>query len=221
LLIEGQPVATLDTIFRTDWRFAAGSDLAPAQDRTPATVTQPLHGPLTQVVPSGPDRPDDSLYDVIMQAVFGARERVWIATPYFVPDDSLYKALELATRRGIDVRIVVPARSNHRLADLVAGSLLRDLGAAGADVRLYGPGMLHAKALLVDDTVALVGSANFDLRSLYLDYEVALLLYGQAEARWLATWFEATCASATRGVPVAGRIVSKVQVLARLLAPLT
>jgi cardiolipin synthase A/B len=140
--------------------------------------------------------------------------------PTSSPDDTLYKALELATRRGIDVRVVVPARSNHRLADLVAASVLRDLGAAGADVRLYGPGMLHAKALLIDEQVAMVGSANFDLRSLYLDYEVALLLYGKDEARWVADWFEATCVSAVRGTPAPGPIASKVQVIARLLAPL-
>jgi cardiolipin synthase len=220
LVIEGPPVATLDAIFRSDWRFAAGVELLPATDATTAAPALAPDGPLTQVVPSGPDRPDDSIYDVILQAVFGARERVWIATPYFVPDDLLYKALELAARRGVEVRIVVPAHSNHRLADWVGASLLRDLATAGADVRLYGPGMLHAKALLVDETVAMVGSANFDLRSLYLDYEVALLLYGQDEARWLAEWFDVTCQSAMRGAPVAGRIVSKVQVLARLLAPL-
>jgi cardiolipin synthase len=241
LRIEGDLVGTLEDIFRSDWRFAAGRAgearaAAPPPAQAPASVSpgagspapppsegsagSPPRGPLAQVVPSGPDRPDDSLYDVLLQAVFGARARIWIATPYFVLDDALYKALELAARRGVDVRIVVPARSNHRLADLVAAALLRDLGNVGVDVRLYGPGMLHAKAVLVDETVAVVGSANFDLRSLYLDYEVALLLYGQDEARWLAGWFEATCATAARGVPSVGKLVSTLQTIARLLAPL-
>jgi cardiolipin synthase len=234
LAIEGPPVATLEGIFQSDWRFAVGrAATAPAEGPAPAgsgssapATSAPTvfadapGGALAQVVPSGPDRPDDSLYDVLLQAVFGARQRVWIATPYFVPDDSLYKALELAARRGVEVRVVVPARSNHRLADFVAASLLRDLGRAGVDVRLFGPGMLHAKAVLVDEDLAVVGSANFDLRSLYLDYEVALLLYGAAEARWLATWFETTCASASRGVPEAGKLIGTLQTLARLLAPL-
>jgi cardiolipin synthase A/B len=240
LRIEGNLVGTLEDIFRSDWKFAAGladgAGLAPAPPGPPSASASsgvgasaqpssvvsigPARGPLAQVVPSGPDRPDDSLYDVLLQAVFGARARIWIATPYFVLDDALYKALELAARRGVDVRIVVPARSNHRLVDFVAAALLRDLGNVGVDVRLYGPGMLHAKAVLVDETVAVVGSANFDLRSLYLDYEVALLLYGQDEARWLAGWFEATCATAARGVPSVGKLVSTLQTIARLLAPL-
>jgi cardiolipin synthase len=236
LAIEGPPVATLEGIFHSDWRFAVGARAAaapaeapaPAGSGSPGPATSPAPtvftaapgGALAQVVPSGPDRPDDSLYDVLLQAVFGARERVWIATPYFVPDDSLYKALELAVRRGVEVRVVVPARSNHRLADFVAASLLRDLGRAGVDVWRFAPGMLHAKAVLVDQQLAVVGSANFDLRSLYLDYEVALLLYGADEARWLATWFETTCASASRGVPEAGRLIGTLQTLARLLAPL-
>jgi cardiolipin synthase A/B len=218
--IEGPPVETLDAIFRADWGFAAKADLAPAIDEARRSRLPGAAGPLAQVVPSGPDRPDDSLYDVVLQAVFSARQRVWIATPYFVPDDALCKALELAMRRRVDVRIVVPARSNHRLADLVAGSFLRDLAEAGADVRRYEPRMLHAKALLIDDAVAVVGSANFDLRSLYLDYEVALLLYGEAETRWLAAWFEATCASAQRGVAKPSWLTAKAQATARLLAPL-
>ena len=235
LAIEGPPVATLEGIFRSDWRFAVGraatspaegpapagtGSSAPPAAAAPTVFAAAPGGALAQVVPSGPDRPDDSLYDVLLQAVFGARERVWIATPYFVPDDSLYKALELAARRGVEVRVVVPGRSNHRLADFVAASLLRDLGRVGVDVRRFGPGMLHAKAVLVDEDLAVVGSANFDLRSLYLDYEVALLLYGADEARWLATWFETTCASASRGVPEAGKLMGALQTLARLLAPL-
>jgi cardiolipin synthase len=118
------------------------------------------------------------------------------------------------------VRVVVPIRSNHRLADLVAAPILRDLEEAGARVFRYGPPMLHAKVLLVDDALAAIGSANFDMRSLFLDYEVALLFSGAREADRLASWFEATLASATEGAPRSGWTRAQLESLTRLLAPL-
>ena len=130
------------------------------------------------------------------------------------------KALVIAIRRGVAVRIVVPARSNHRLADIVAAPYLRDLAALGAEVRRYLPGMLHAKALLVDDDLVAVGSANFDVRSLFLNYEAAFLFYGSHEVKTLSVWFERTCADTDASLPPAGRIRRPFEAVARLLAPL-
>jgi cardiolipin synthase len=217
VLVSGQAVATLDHVFRADWEFACGESLPPLGSGTKPSP-HPGSIPLI-VVPSGPDAPTDPIYDAILTAIFRAERRFWVSTPYFIPDETLARGLIVAARRGVDVRIIVPAVSNHRLADLAAAPYLRDLEEAGASVFRH-PKMLHAKAMLSDDTMGVVGSANFDMRSLFLDYEIALFLPGPGEVARLARWFDDTLASATRGAPKAGRVRAQVEDVARLLSPL-
>ncbi|HEX7668319.1 MAG TPA: phospholipase D-like domain-containing protein, partial [Polyangiaceae bacterium] len=213
-LVEGQAVGVLDGIFRADWEFAAGQRLLPL------TSTASAGRVPVRVLPSGPDVPTDPIYDAILTAVFRAERRLWIATPYFVPDEPMVRALAIAARGGVDVRIVVPARSNHALADLVAAPYLRELSMEGVDVRMFRPGMLHAKTMLVDDSVAVVGSANFDMRSLFLDYEIALFFNGPAEVARLAKWFDTAAVGTDPSLRPVGRFRSRVESIARLLAPL-
>jgi cardiolipin synthase A/B len=213
VLVQGPSAGALDAIFRADWEFASGRAL-------PASAPDaPLDG-RTRVVPSGPDCPTDTIYEALLTAIFRAEQRFWLATPYFVPDDALARALEIAARRGVDVRVLVPRRSNHPLADLAAAPSLRELAAAGGKVFRYLPGMLHAKAVLVDDDLAIVGSANFDMRSLFLDYEIALFFTKPAEVAALAVWFEAGIAQASSGPPLAGPLRAELERAFRLLAPL-
>jgi cardiolipin synthase len=213
VLVGGEAVATLDFVFRADWEFACGEQL-----RAGATSHGPGAIPLV-VVPSGPDAPTDPIYDAIATAIFRAERRFWIATPYFVPDETLARALAVAARRGVDVRIIVPAVSNHGLADLARAPYLRDLEAAGAEVFRHAR-MVHAKAMLADDTLAVVGSANFDMRSLFLDYEIAFFMPGPGEVERLERWFLDTLVETTKGAPTAGRARAQVEGVARLLAPL-
>jgi len=213
VLVQGPSAGALDAIFRADWEFASGRALAALARDAPLDAR-------TRVVPSGPDCPTDTIYEALLTAIFRAEQRFWLATPYFVPDDALARALEIAARRGVDVRVLVPARSNHRLADLAAAPCLRELAAAGGKVYRYLPGMLHAKAVLVDDALAIVGSANFDMRSLFLDYEIALFFTASSEVVALANWFEAALAFASAGPPLAGPLRTELERAFRLLAPL-
>ncbi len=103
-------------------------------------------------------------------------------TPYFVPGDGLRDALRLAARRGVQVTIAIPARSNHRLADFVRARAMRDLARAGVIFRML-PFMAHAKAVVVDEDLALCGSINLDMRSLLLNHEAAVVFYGPARDR--------------------------------------
>jgi len=213
--LRGPAVEPLDEIFRADWQFAAHEALGPARTFVPATLgTTPVY-----VVPSGPDAPSDPLYDTLLTSIFRAERRFWVATPYFVPDQPLVKALSLAAHRGIDVRIVVPSVSNHRLADLVAAPILRELAADGVVVERL-PRMLHAKAFLVDDRLAAIGSANFDMRSLFLDYEITLLFPAELDVARLSAWFESTVRGASTVLPATGWARSQIENVARLLAPL-
>ena len=213
IVVRDRSVHELDAIFREDWAFSCGRALPAPSNALPAAVA-------TRVVPSGPDSPLDAIYDALLTAIFRAERRVWVATPYFVPDDGLARALEIAARRGVDVRVVVPARSNHLLADLAAAPCLRDLAAAGGKVQRYLPGMLHAKTLLVDDALAVVGSANFDMRSLFLDYEIAIFLTSPPQTARLADWFDTALSATSAGPPVSTPLRRMVENLCRLLAPL-
>jgi cardiolipin synthase len=201
-------------VVRADWQFASGAP------RPGAPALSPNAGDAAiQVVASGPDVAGDLIYDAFLTAVFAARRRLWIATPYFVPDEALLRALVLAVRRGVDVRVVVPARSNHRSADYAGASYLRALADAGGKICCYAPTMMHGKAVLVDDAVAVIGSANVDMRSLFFNYEIALFCSSAAEAASLAAWFDTLWPSCGTLAP-AGKVRVLVEAVARLIGPL-
>jgi len=185
--------------FAADWHAASGR--APRTVLPLAPVPEPPEGPLAQWLPSGPDHADDTVHALLVAAAYHARERIVAFTPYFVPDDALLEAWCLACRRGVQVTLLVPARSNHRLADWARERSLRELAAAGAQVWL-APHMVHAKAVLIDDEVALCGSLNLDARSLFLNYEAMAAFYSPAQVRWLADW---CAAEIVRAAPYRGR----------------
>ena len=201
---HGPLAAQALALFEGDWRIARGVRKAPRADyadrlaRHDAALGAAVAGPacpgtggLAHWVPSGPDFHEDILHALIVSAVFHAEQRLLLATPYFVPDEGLLEALVLAAKRGVAITLVLPRRSNHRLADWARGRSVRTLVQAGAQVRLL-PGMLHAKAVVVDDVLALCGSANLDSRSLFINYEAMAAFYGAAEIGWLAGWVQET-----------------------------
>jgi cardiolipin synthase len=192
--LSGPVAAAAARQFEVDWASAHRA----RSDRIPETVA--ADGPLAQFLPSGPDQVEDTAQSLLIDACYRARRRLLIVTPYFVPDDSLRAAMRLSARRGVRVTVVMPARSNHRLADFVRARPMRDLAAAGVEFRLF-PGMVHAKAVVVDETLAMCGSINVDLRSLLLNHEAAVVFYGAAEIAWLAQWIDQTAARGERYVP--------------------
>ena len=218
LTVEGPAVGDLYSVFHGDWAFAAKEDL-PALEALPPPLQSGDTLPL-QIIPSGPDIAGDTLYDAVVTSMFGARERVWVVTPYFVPDEMLAKSICIAARRGADVRIVVPRTSNHVLADLVRRSYLRQVQEAGGTVHCFKPGMLHAKVILVDDRLAIVGSMNMDVRSFFLNYEIALFMYSHQMTHRLAAWVEEIMAQSEVGVKKAPAAVEFIEGAGRLLAPL-
>ncbi|HCQ67444.1 MAG TPA: cardiolipin synthetase [Rhodobacteraceae bacterium] len=191
--IEGPVVRRFAEVFEADWRKEGEPEAASIIPTGPVTGDT-----VAQLVPSGPDLPHDGLHDALVHAIHTAHDRIWIATPYFLPSDQLLHALATAGRLGRDVRLLVPARSNQRIADFARGAYLRDLEEAGVRVLRYGPRMMHAKAVVFDD-LAIVGSANIDVRSMLLNFETALVVYDEATVAALATWFLGLARTAKEG----------------------
>ncbi|HKD74515.1 MAG TPA: phospholipase D-like domain-containing protein, partial [Ktedonobacterales bacterium] len=132
----------------------------------------------------------------------------------------LAEALQIALQRGIDVRVVVPEKSDQRFVDLARGQFLRDLCALNCKVLLFTPGMVHAKAMLVDDVAAAVGSANFDSRSMFLNFEVSSVIHSPAEVRAVEAWIEKLITQTRPMDAKVGRRRDTIEGIARLIAPM-
>lgn len=193
--LQGPVAAAAAHQFEIDWATVHRT----VATYVPEIATVPT-GSLAQFLPSGPDQPEDTAQSLLIGACYRARRRILVVTPYFVPDDSLRAAMRLAARRGVRVTLAIPSASNHRLADFVRTRAMRDLARAGVEFRML-PMMVHAKAVVVDESIALCGSINLDLRSLLLNHEAAVVFYGREEINWFARWIEALAAQGERFVP--------------------
>jgi cardiolipin synthase len=186
LRLEGPAVAGLQRIFMEDWHFAAAETL---EEECYFPPPASCGNDLVQVVDSGPDQPLNSIRELYFAAILSARERLWIASPYFVPDSGILDALRLARLRGVDVRLLGLMRPDSLITFYAGRYYWADLLAMGGKVYQYARGMMHAKVMLVDDCWAMVGSANFDNRSLHLNLEAGCILYSPERIEELAAGF--------------------------------
>jgi cardiolipin synthase len=185
--LSGKLIQQAQERFVQDWAFATQAPrLSPPQTVFPEPASAAAGA---QLIASGPDQADDTIYSLLISSCFTAQTRIMAVTPYFVPDATLLMALTLAARRGIAVDLVLPFRSNHRLADMARHAAMRDMSAAGARVWLT-PEMIHAKAVIIDDEIALAGSANLDERSLFLNYELMIAFFEPTDVQRFAQWIE-------------------------------
>ncbi|HUW52999.1 MAG TPA: cardiolipin synthase [Rhodanobacter sp.] len=190
LELQGPAVADLRQLFSDDWQWITGTPLPPLP---PACCDGDSN---VLLVATGPaDRLETgSLF--FAAAINAARERLWLSTPYFVPDRAVLSALQLAVLRGVDVRVLIPARADHRTVFLASTLHAHHALRAGIRVFRYQPGFLHQKALLIDHDSAAIGSMNLDSRSFRLNFEVGALVVDRAFAADVATMLEADFARA-------------------------
>jgi cardiolipin synthase len=184
--IGGDAVRWLQLTFLDDWYYATGY-AAKGESYFPACKRSGEH--LVQIVASGPDRALEPIQKLYFAAIASARERVLVTTPYFVPDDAVLAALTTAALRGVDVRVLVPRRSDSLVVTAAARSYYDTVLASGVRVYEYQPTMIHAKTLVVDDFFAAVGTANMDNRSFRLNFEITAVLYGADHGGELARHF--------------------------------
>jgi cardiolipin synthase len=187
LRVTGPAVWPIQRVFFEDWAYATEELI----EVTAATVPPALHDGehLVQIVASGPDTADLAIHKAYFTAISQATERIWLTTPYFVPDEALLTALITAGLRGVDVQILVPKRGDSRLIDLAARSYLPELVQAKVRVYEYEPRFIHAKTMICDDDIAVIGTANFDNRSFRLDFEIVAVVFGELANRRLAEAF--------------------------------
>ena len=175
--LTGPIVQELQFSFLRDWHFMTGESPEELLHEAFFPAQTPTGHALIRLVDSGPSAEMDAIEDVFFLSITAARQAVWAVTPYFAPPAEILRALRSAALRGVDVRLVVPRDNNHAYAGLAGRALYDELLSVGVRIFERHPPFLHAKALVVDDAVALVGTANLDVRSLRLNYESDLAVY--------------------------------------------
>ena len=177
LKLEGEAVHTLQSTFLNDWYFVTRQEYTGACYYPPSNITQNLP---VQILGSGPDSNWSSTIQGFFIAISNAKHSVYIETPYFIPDESLIMALKTSALSGLDVQLVVQGIPEQKLTYWAMNSYFEDLLQAGVKIFRYMKGTLHAKILLIDHQLASVGSANMDLRSFNLDFEICAFVYDQS-----------------------------------------
>ncbi len=213
--IEGQATHFYSQIFEMDWAFATNSvpviAKAPEGDFGRAAI---------QVIPSGPDTPSEALIEALLTLIYGAKSRISIVTPYFVLNEDFMQALTIALHRGVEVTVIVPERSDHKISDIGRGSYLRELYQNGAKVLLHRGKVLHAKAILFDKKCASIGSVNFDNRSLFYNFEAVSFIYSKKEIDSIESWMKKIAKESAAYTPPDNTLLTHTENFMRILSPL-
>lgn len=178
---SGPIVGELAAVFAEDWAFETGREIdipypdAPAPD----TTGRSEHDVAAQAVPTGPSAPETTYRRLLLAAIQSARRELILTTPYFIPDEPALLSLMMAVDRGADVKLIVPQKSDLYFTAAAGRASYLTLLRAGVKIYCYQPGLIHAKTITVDDAFAVFGSANLDIRSMSLNFELSILLYGQ------------------------------------------
>lgn len=177
LRLEGPAAHALQTVFLRDWLLDSDEQFDSLEPFFPEEVLRQDGGSVLHVIPSGPGTRLDAVHQSFLSTIYAAREELVITTPYFVPDEATKAALCMAAMRGVEVLIVVPERLDAPLVAAAARSHYLDLLDAGVKIYHYHAGLLHAKTMTADRKLAIIGSANVDMRSFWLNFEITLFVY--------------------------------------------
>ncbi|MEO6232339.1 MAG: cardiolipin synthase [Ferruginibacter sp.] len=181
LRIDGPGVFYLQYLFLTDWNFCCGKELQPEKLHF---VSDSGHDQdvFAQVASSGPDSTQPSILFSLLQAIYLARKEILITTPYFIPGDSILEALRIAALSGLCVKLLVPGICDSKLVNAASKSYYNELLQAGVEVYLYNKGFVHAKTMVTDGMLSIIGTANMDFRSFELNFEVNVIVYDESFA---------------------------------------
>ncbi|NJK98369.1 MAG: cardiolipin synthase [Bacteroidales bacterium] len=186
LQIEGEAVSSLQVVFLIDWFFV--SDQVIRDEKYFITGKADEHH-LVQITASGPDSDYASIMQAYFAAIASAQSSIYISSPYFLPNESILTALKTASLSGVDVRILLPARSDSRIVFWATRSYVTELLKAGINIYFYEKGFPHSKLLIVDGVLSSVGTANMDIRSFDQNFEVSALIYDEAISKELQEYY--------------------------------
>jgi cardiolipin synthase len=192
LRIEGMSTLSLQMVFLSDWQFCTDQDIENIGDYFPRRLSeedQSGSDKVVQIIASGPDSKYPSILFAINRAILLSKKKVWLTTPYFIPDETLTDALIMASLSGIDVKLLVPMDSDSAFVNTCASSHYEEMLEAGVEIYRYKKGFVHAKTMVCDDKIAFVGTANLDQRSFDLNFEVNAIVYNRDVAHQLTQAF--------------------------------
>ncbi|MBP3534502.1 MAG: cardiolipin synthase, partial [Muribaculaceae bacterium] len=190
--LTGPAVASLQYSFARDWNFMGRELLEEQPDAAPAGNVG------IQTVTGGPMSQWNNMAHLFLQAISTAKTRVWLQTPYFMPPEHMLQALQNAALSGVDVRIMLPRRSDSLILSLASRSYFTEIVRAGVKIYLFEAGMLHSKVLIIDDDISSIGSTNFDFRSFEHNFEGNLMIYSAETNAELQRIFLADQTKSTR-----------------------
>ncbi|MCB9227779.1 MAG: cardiolipin synthase [Chitinophagales bacterium] len=189
LKIVGESVSFLQSIFIADWNFCSGKKIEIKNEYFNLSEDKSKQETWTQIVPSGPDSENPAIYYTYLQALHIAQEKILITTPYFIPSVDFIAALKMAVLRGVEVILLIPGKGDSLFVNIASQSFYEDLLKNGIKIFRYKKGFVHAKTMVVDDVLSLVGTANLDNRSFNLNFEINALVYNKDFAMKLAKTF--------------------------------
>jgi cardiolipin synthase A/B len=223
LWIRGEAVRTLQLIFLQDWYYMTGKTLLTPEYLSPQLVHYDGQGGV-QLIAGGPDQKWEVIKHLYFAMITSAQRSIWIASPYFVPDEDILTALKVAALSGLDVRILAPKRPDKKIVFYASRSYFPELLEAGVKIYEYSKGFLHSKIMIVDGELASIGTANMDMRSFHLNFEVNAFLYHTDSTKKLVADFLEDLKEASQidyetfqQRPLSIRVVESVS---RLLSPL-
>lgn len=190
LRIRGEAVLQMQALFLLDWNLASQNHKVISEEPYYPPQTDAFGQIGVQIVASGPHEPIEHIRNVYVKMIHSAKKSIYIQTPYFIPDESVWTALQLAVMSGVDVRLMIPGKPDHKMVYWASYSYLGELLEMGMKCYLYDKGFLHSKMIIVDGLISSVGTANFDIRSFRLNMEVNAVLYDSQTAGKLKSIFE-------------------------------
>ncbi|QED46734.1 cardiolipin synthase [Cytobacillus dafuensis] len=190
MLLKGEAVFFLHMVFLLDWEYISGEKILQRYSTFKTIIDDGILDGAVQVVASGPDTQAGLMSDFYFSIISSATKSIWIASPYFVPDESIRTALRVAAAKGIEVRIMVPEINDGFLTQYASRSYFPELLRYGVEIYSYKKGFLHQKVIIIDGNLASLGTANMDMRSFHLNFEVNVFLYGSSSIRDLVTHYE-------------------------------
>lgn len=224
LRIEGLAVSQLQLRFILDWNYAARENLLQDENEYFTASEERIGSSGVQIISSGPDSAMQNVRNNYLRLIHKAERSIYIQTPYFVPDEAVYSALLVAVYSGVDVNIMIPCKPDHPFVYWATYSYIGDLVMAGAKCYTYDNGFLHAKGLVADEQVLCYGTANMDIRSFKLNFEVNAVVYDEKEAEKMVEAFRkdlAVCTRITKERYTSRKLRIRVkEQVSRLLSPL-